>query len=161
MAKQAQTQPKAFIDILDRPASEVERPKPLPVGTYFCVVKGLPRHDVSSKKQTPFVEFTLAVQSAGEDVDEDDLKEWMSKPDGSSRAMTDATIRATYYKTEEALYRLIDFLEHCGIDLEGKSINAAIDETPNSQVMAYIRHVPSSDGQSIFAELAKTAPVEE
>src|SRR5712664_4063770 len=113
MAQTAQT-PANFNDILDRPSSDVERPKTLPAGSYTCIVKGLPRHDKSTKKQTPFVEFTLAVQSAGEDVDEEDLKAWMTKPDGSSRALTDATIRATYYTTEDSLYRLKDFLDHCG-----------------------------------------------
>ncbi len=148
---QTQTNPN-FDDILSRPASEVERPKPLPQGSYLCIVKGLPRHDKSSKKLTPFVEFTLQPTAAGEDVDEEDL--------AAMGGIANKTIRATYYKTEDALWRLTDFLEHCGIDLEGKSISQAIDETPNCEVIAFIKHRASEDGQSIFAELAKTAPVE-
>jgi hypothetical protein len=155
---QTQSAPN-FGTLLDKPSSEVERPKPLPQGSYHCIVKGLPRFDVSSKKKTEFVEFTLAVQSAGEDVDEDDLKNWMVKGDGSSRRIQDATIRATYYITEDALWRLKDFLQHCGIE-EGESIRAMIDESPNCEVIAYIRHRASEDGEAMFAELAKTAPVE-
>lgn len=148
-----------FGAILDRAPSEVDRPKPLPAGSYTCIVKGTPRFDKSSKKQTEFVEFTLAVQAAGEDVDEELLKEWMAKSDGTARRLQDATVRATYYITEDALWRLKDFLENCGIT-EGDSLREMIDEAPNSQVIAYIKHRPSDDGQSIFAELAKTAPVE-
>jgi len=160
MAK-SQTVSNKLADILDKPSSEVERPKPLPAGSYQCIVKGMPRHDVSSKKQTPFVEFTLAVQSAADDVDEDELKEWMSRPDGTSRALTDATIRATYYKTEEALYRLTDFLDHCGAGEDTMTVRERIDEAPNCSVGAYIKHVPSTDGQSMYAELGKTFPIEE
>ncbi len=160
MAKSAtQTSTPNFGTLLDKPSSEVERPKPLPQGSYLTIVKGLPRFDKSSKKQTEFVEFTLAVQSAGEDVDEDDLKAWMSKADGTRRSLKDATIRATYYIIEDALWRLKDFLEHCGIE-EGDSLRAMIDEAPNSQVIAFIKHRASEDGESVFAELAKTAPAE-
>ena len=148
-------------DILNKPASEVERPKPLPEGSYTCVVRGLPTQGESTQRRTPFVQFDLQPIEAREDVDEKELNSWMKRADGTSRVLKEATIRGTYYLTEDALWRLTDFLEHCWIDLNEKSIQAAIDETPNSQVIAYLRHRPSQDGQSIFAELAKTAPVEE
>jgi len=35
-----------------------------------------------------------------------------------------------------------------------------IDQTPNCEVIAFIKHRASEDGQSVFAELAKTAPAE-
>jgi len=138
--------------ILDKPATDVERPKPLPQGSYTCVVKGLPRYDKSSKKQTEFVEFTLKPLSAGEDVDEDDLK--------AMGGFENKTIRATYYLTEESVFRLKDFLIHCGIDEDGQTLRQMIDQTPGCQVIAFIKHRASDDGQSIFAELAKTAPAE-
>lgn len=150
-----------FSDILDRPASETERPKPLPAGGYLCVVKGLPRRDKSAKKGTPFVEFILQVVQPMEDVDEEALNEWAAKPDGSKRQISEATIRATYYLTEDALWRLKDFLEHCGIEIpENASYSQLIEQTPNSQVIAFLRHEASEDGQAIFARLGKTAPVE-
>lgn len=161
MAKSAtQTSTPNFGTLLDKPSSEVERPKPLPQGSYLTIVKGLPRFDKSSKKQTEFVEFTLAVQSAGEDVDEDDLKAWMSKADGTRRSLQDATIRATYYITEDSMFRLKDFLDHAGAGDDDMSLRQRIDEAPNSQVIAFIKHRASEDGESVFAELAKTTPAE-
>ncbi len=147
---QTQTTPN-FGALLDKPASDVERPKPLPQGSYHCVVKGLPRFDKSSKKFTEFVEFTLQPTSAGEDVDEEDLE--------AMGGIANKTIRATYYITEDALWRLKDFLGHCGIEEDG-SLRNMIDRTPNCEVIAFIKHRASEDGQSVFAELAKTAPVE-
>jgi len=147
---QTQTSPN-FGALLDKPASDVERPKPLPQGSYHCIVKGLPRFDKYSKKFTEFVEFTLQPTAAGEDVDEEDL--------AAMGGIANKTIRATYYITEDALWRLKDFLSHCGIEEDG-SLRNMIDQTPNCEVIAFIKHRASEDGQSVFAELAKTAPVE-
>lgn len=145
MAKPAQV---SFESILDTPANEVERPKPLPAGTYDCIVRGLPEYGESTQKKTPFCRFTLAVQAAGDDVDPAELEEM--------GGVADKTIRTTYYTTPDAMFRLTDFLEHCGIDLEGKTVRQAIDETPNCSVRAVVSHRASEDGQQIFAEVKRT-----
>lgn len=150
-----------FADILDRPASETEKPKPLPAGSYSTVVTGLPRRDVSSKKKTPFVEFILKITGALDDVSEEDLAAWSTRADGGKKSLTEATVKATYYLTEDALWRLKEFIEHCGIEVpEGASYSQLIEELPNCQVGANLRHRASEDGASIFAELAKTFPIE-
>lgn len=137
-------------DILNRPAEDVEAPKPLPVGSYNCIVKGLPEQGESSKKKTPFLKFNLQITSPREDVDEDEIKEYGE--------VVGKSIDATYYITDEALFMLTDFLEALGIDFTGgKSVSAAIDETPNMEVVAFIKHEPSQDGKRFFARLGKTA----
>ena len=138
----------SFESILDTPATEVERPKPLPAGTYSCIVRGLPEYGESSQKKTPFVRFTLAVQAAGDDVDTDELQE--------IGGIADKTIRNTYYTTPDALFRLTDFLEHCGIDADGKTVRQMIDETPTAAVDILVGHRASEDGQQIFAEVKRT-----
>ena len=50
--------------ILDEAPTEIDRPKPIPTGTYLCRVQGTPTYDKSSKKGTPFVQFTLKPISA-------------------------------------------------------------------------------------------------
>ena len=158
---QPKAQPMAnFEDILNKPADQIDKPKPLPIGTYIWTVQGLPRHDKSKEKQTPFYEFTVKCAGAADDVDEDALKEWATKADGSMRSLTDFTSRITFYITEDSIYRLQEFMEHCGIDLEGKSVGQALDETPNCQFVGAIVHTPSKDGTAIYANIGKTAPVE-
>jgi len=140
-----------FGAILDTPSSEVERPKPLPVGSYVCVVKGLPRFDKSSKKQTEFVEFTLQPLTAGDDVDQDALEEM--------GGFANRTMRATFYITEDAIWRLKKFLaEDLEIDGEDRTLRQMIDDAPGKQVLVNIKHRASDDG-GIFAEIASTAPV--
>ena len=81
-----------FGAILDRPANEIQRPKPLPVGTYVCVVVGLPREDKSTKKGTEFVEFTMRPIEASTDIDEDDLK--------AMGGLENKTLRVTFWLVE-------------------------------------------------------------
>jgi hypothetical protein len=147
--KQAQT---TFESILDTPADAVERPKPLPTGTYTAIVQGLPVHGESSKKKTPFVQFTYAITDAGEDVDLDELAEM--------GGIADKTMKDTYYTTADALFRLTDALENMGIDLEGKTVRQAIDETPNCELKIVVGHRASEDGQQIFAEVKRTMKVD-
>ncbi len=148
----AQAAQRSFESILDTPATEVDRPKPLPAGTYDAIVKGLPEYGESSQKKTPFVRFTLGITSAGEDVDTDELEEM--------GGIADKTIKSTYYTTPDALFRLTDFLEHCGIEAEGKTVRQMIDETPNASVRLVVGHRASEDGQQIFAEVKRTMKAE-
>ncbi len=142
-----------FSSILDTAPADIERPKPRPAGTYHCVINGQPRYDKSARKQTPFVEFLLKPIAAMEDVDEEELAE--------VGGFENWNIRATYYLTEDAIWRLKDFLSHAGLDIDAyPSLRAAIDDVPNQEILASVRHRSSEDGTQVFAELARTAPVE-
>jgi hypothetical protein len=152
----------SFASILNNQPSETERPKPLPVGSYQCIVKGLPRLDKSAKKGTDFVQFTLQFQSAGEDVDPDSLEAALTKPSGEKRQLSEKSIKATYYLTEDALWRFKEFLKHLGLDIDGesKSYAAWLNETPNCVVGIYLKHVPSDDGEMMYADIGKTFKVD-
>ena len=152
----------AFEDILSQPASEIERPRPAPQGSYVCLVKGQPNFDKSAKKQTPFVEFFFQPLQAGEDVDEEELKEVLTQSDGTVGPLENLTFRETYYLSDKAKFRLRNFLERdLGIELGDKSIGQVISEAPGRQVLVFIKHTWSDDGQSVYANVGKTAPVED
>lgn len=140
-----------FGALLDKAPSEVERPKPLPEGSYLWTVQGLPEYGKSSKKQTEQVAFNVSCAQAGPDVDQESLAEM--------GGIANKTQKLTFYITENSLYRLKEFLEHCEIE-EGASLRAMIDETVNCQFVGYIKHEASNDGESIFARIGKTASAE-
>jgi hypothetical protein len=145
-----------FESILDTPVADVERPKPMPAGTYDCIVRGLYEQGESSKKKTPFVKFTYAFQAALDDVDEDELREMLTDKDGNVTPLTERTIKDTYYTTPDALFRLTDALEAMGIeDLENKTIRQSLSETPNCPIRVVIGHRASEDGETVFAEVKK------
>jgi hypothetical protein len=146
---------KPFSSILDRPASEIKRPPPLPPGTYIWTVKGLPRQDKSTQKQTEFIEFTVVPVAPLDDVDEDSLKE--------IGGLAGKQTTLTFYLTEKSAYRLTEFMKDdlCIEDDDGKkSARAMIDETPNKQFLGHVKHTPSKDGKGVYWEIDQTAPLE-
>jgi len=145
-----------FASILDVPASDVKPPPLLPVGTYHTVIAGLPETGQSSQKQTDFFKFKHRIVAALEDVDQDELNE--AFPEGIAGKEIDNTL----YLTEKSLFMLTDMLKNCGIDFsDGKTVRAAVDETPNAEVGIFIKHEPSQDGQRIFARVARTVALGE
>ncbi len=152
----SKTQPKAkpqtFASILDKPATEIEPPKLMPVGTYVGVVQGLPRIDKSSKKQTEFVEFTIKYLQPTEDVDAEALAE--------AGGVAEKTIKATFYITENSAFMLKEFLKNLGLepDEEG-SLRACLDQTTGKQLLFSVKHEASEDGERVFARFGKSAPV--
>lgn len=144
-----------FESILDTPTNLIERPKPLPVGTYQCITVGQPRFDKSAKKGTPFVEFLLKIQQALDDVDEDDLKLALTKPDGSVDRLQDKTIKHTIYY-EATGWILKEFLESLGFTEDhDMTPRQMIAESVNREVLVTLRHEPTDDGR-VFSRVAKT-----
>jgi hypothetical protein len=150
-----------FASILDESPSEVNRPKPLPAGTYICTVNGQPVYDRSAKKGTPYVQFNLRPISAEDDVDEAELVEVLFDKEGNETELASKNIKAVFYTTEDAIFRLDEFHQHCGIDLNDEaSRRTRNDQVVNASVRAVIKHRTSDDGQSIFSELARTLPAD-
>ena len=146
-----------FAQILDKPSSEVEKPKPAPMGDYLFLIDGRHKEDKSSKKGTPYVEWFVKAIQPLESVDQEALQEWLTRGDGSTKTVSDIKLKATYYLTEDSIWRLKEFLEHLGIEADDKSLRQMLDEAPGRQFVGTIRHESSEDGTSTFAKLGKTA----
>lgn len=144
-----------FSAILDQVVTEVVRPKPIPVGTYTCIIDGIPKIDkTKSADPTDVIEFNLKPISAGPDVDQAALTEALN-----GRSLSDVKLRATFFGTEAAIYRLDAFLiEHLGIE-KGMSRKEMVSQAPGRQVLATVVHTPSKDGQAIYANVGSTARV--
>lgn len=140
-----------FAEILSTNFDTVERPKPLPVGTYLCIIAGPPEHKNVGEKQTDAFDFTLNVIQPQSDVDQAALAE-MGGHAGK-------TLRHTQWVTKESLWRLKEFLQQLGIETEGKTVPEAIAETPGKQLYVTVKHVPAKDGSVVHANVDKTAKV--
>jgi hypothetical protein len=144
-----------FSSILDRPSGEIKRPPPMPVGTYVWTIKGLPRLDKSTQKQTEFAEFTAVPVASLDDVDQEALAE--------IGGLAGKQTTLTFYLTEKSAYRLTEFMvDDLGIDSEEgkKPVRAMLDETPNHQFLGHVKHTPSKDGKGVYWEIDQTAPLE-
>lgn len=141
-----------FTSILDESPSEVAAPMPLPIGTYLCRVLGQPRYDKSAKKGTEYTEFTLKFIEATDDVDAVDLEESLS-----GTPLTERTTRITFYHTPDSIYRLDQFHQHCGLDLEdGLTRRQRNEEIATAEVLVVLGHDNSNDGQQIYARVRRT-----
>ena len=165
----AKAQAQSFASILDRAPSEIEKPKPLPQGSYITSIVGQPRHDKSSQKQTPLVEFQHKIISAGDDVDADELEAYLTMPDKTKKKLSDIILKNVYYTTDNAAWRLKDFLKHCGLNMGDEetgeagdydSLRQAVEDTPGKQVGIYVKHTPFQDGTGVRAEVGRTFVVE-
>ncbi len=158
MAKQAAQ--ASFESVLDMPGNIIERPKPLPRGTYLTVIQGQPRIDKSSQKQTEFSEFTHKILQAGDDVNEDELEAFLTSADGSKKSISECTIKNTYYHTAESIYRLKDFCKALGIDVEQGNPRQWLAETTGRQCLIHVRHRPWQSGEGVSAEIDRVLSAE-
>lgn len=146
-----------FTSVLDQMPDEIERPKPLPPGSYICLIKDRPVQDKSAQKETPYVEFTLHPIEALETVDPEDLEDALTRANGEKKKLSDMSIRARFYDTADAGWRLKKFLlNDCQLENTG-SIGQIIENVVGCQVVAHIKH--RSTGEDVFMDLKGTSPV--
>ena len=138
-----------FNALLDKQVDKAERPKPTPAGTYTFAVK---KHEFgeSKQKKTPYVEFTVGLIAPGQDVDQAELSQ---VENWNQREM-----RLTFYLTEDSLFRLREFSEHCGLDISGKTFSQIIPDLTGCQFTGMVEHqVSTRNPGDVFANIGRTA----
>lgn len=149
--------PKSFEEILDAPFDgPAERPPLLPRGTYLTTVVGPYEEGNSTKKGTLFFAFTHQIVEAMDDVDANELEEF-GDPAGTN-------LTNTYYLTSKSLYRLDEFFEHCGLNLDSPKLRKLTglaarkqlaEDTANASVYITVDH--EQNGDRTFARVVGTA----
>jgi hypothetical protein len=114
-----------FSKLLSTPMDTVEKPKPLPTGTYMGVISKY-EFGESKDKKTPYVRFFLNLTGAGPDIDVGEVAgiDWSKKQ-----------LRRDLYLTDDAIYRLKDLLASIGVPVEGRTFGESIPDALNCQVM--------------------------
>src|SRR5262245_27158879 len=148
----------AFASVLDRPSQDIKRPEPLPVGTYVWLVPPQYAEGTSKQKGTPFVEWEVKCLGATEDVDQEALAASLGE-----KKLTEKTMKATFYLTENSAFMLKDFLDACGVDDANgtATLRARIAGAGGTQVLGYVRHEPSLDNKYMIAKLSSFAKLPE
>lgn len=142
-----------FSKILQKQASAIEKPKPLPIGSYVCNNPALPKFQGLGKNESAAAIFGLVVLAPGDDVDPQQLTEfgeWKGK-----------TIRHTQWLSSDAAeYHAKEELVNAFALEEGdKTLGQLYNETVNKQVLVKIKHRPSDDGTEMFHEVESLAAV--
>lgn len=140
-----------FAAILGKQASAIEKPKPLPIGTYMCNNPALPSFKGIGKDETPCAEFGLIVLQPTDDVNPQELADygdWKGK-----------RVRHRMFLTEASEFRTKEELKNAfGID-DNQTLGQMFNETINKQVLVKIKHTPNADGTDMFAEVESLAAV--
>jgi hypothetical protein len=132
-----------FSALLKRPAGEAKRPPELFPGDYYGLIKG---HEVGDNNQnkTPYVRYQVVLQ----DWPENSADEWsVMDPETQSSytvAKSDVDLskrqmRKDFYLTDDALWRLDEFIRSCGIDPRGRDYEEIIPTLIGQPVMVEVQ----------------------
>lgn len=124
-----------FSELLRQPAGEAKRPKALKPGDYPGVVRS---HEVgdNNKNKTVYVRFGLTITDWPEDFTQEEIAEWAEEvPDLSKRQL-----RKDFFFTQDALWRLDDFIRSCGIEPQGRRYEDILPEMVGQPVKMDVRH---------------------
>lgn len=130
--------------LLGKKSSEVEKPKPFPVGHYVWMISEFAIVE-SSKKKTPGVEFTVQMVEPMDDVDQDEL--------ALVKDPTQKKKRLTVWITEDSLWRLTEILETLGVADEDRTLEELIPECVGQQFVASIMHEAMEGSTDVFDKI--------
>ena len=141
-----------FADILNEyKVGEAPQPQALPIGSYLAMVDGPYKADKVGQNQTEVIDFQLKIMQPGQDVSAEDI----AAHDGG---VIGKSVRARFFKTKDALYRLSDFLEMLGTD-KGTGFKEALANAPGKTVWINLTQAPSQDGTRMFSNIKSYAKV--
>lgn len=122
-----------FTKLLGKSAGSAKKPVALDQGDYPAIIKS---HEMgeSRQKKTPYVQYNLGytgwpdgaepqTDASGEEID-------VTKKQGNVK----------FFLTEDAMFRLDDFLRGLGIDLDGKT---------------YLEAIPEAEGMAVLVEVGQ------
>lgn len=127
-----------FQNLLSKPVDSAKRPQALPAGTYFARIASH-KFDESARQKTPYVRFEFSDLQPGQDIDASQLRE----QDGTPIDLSKKKLRSDFYLTDDAMYRLREFLEGLGIPTEGRSFGETIPETKGLPVQLTVTMRPA------------------
>ena len=143
-----------FRSILSHKVGAIEKPKPLPIGTYAANVDAWEAVEVGQKK-TPSIKFTFKLTAPQEDVDMDQLEEVGGMP-----AVLRRKVNTNYWLTDDAMFRLRQFIEDiCKVDIGDRSIGATLPDTIQCPVLVVLKH-RFTDKQEIILDVDAVLPAE-
>lgn len=132
-----------FSKLLSTPMDTVEKPKPLPAGTYLGMISKY-EFGESKEKKTPYVRVFLNLSGPGPDIDPEEVAgiEWSKKQ-----------LRRDLYLTDDAIYRVKELLASVGVSVEGRTFGEAIPDILNAPVIVEVTQRNSPDGLQIFNDV--------
>ncbi len=142
-----------FRSVLGQKVNEVEKPKPIPPGTYDAIIKNFELLEKLGKQENPAVRFTFHGFQPGADVDMDQLE-----TAGGMEALSRRTMGFLFWLTPDAMWRLKEFLtEVCHLETDNRSFEEVLPETKNVGVKVVIEERIDAR-QELTSDINKVLP---
>lgn len=153
--------PMNFNDVLNTKVDSIERPPLIPIGTYRAVVKKIPSLETSNDGKFDFVDFSLQLVEAQDDVDQDDLKFFggLNNTYTRHRFLFNKEDDTAFKRT---LFNLKRFLiDHLQIESDPeKDLKESLNASVNMPCMVFMKwRADKNDPEIQYSEIGKTAPV--
>jgi hypothetical protein len=148
-----------FSALLKRPAGEAKRPPELFAGDFYGLVKSYELGDNNTNK-TPYVRLQVALQ----DWPDQSPDEWtVTDPEGSTTItvsksdvdLSKRSMRRDFYLTDDALWRLDEFIRSCKIDPHGRPYEEVLPELVGQPVMVEVQQYLNQRTQQIGNQIGK------
>lgn len=131
-----------FSQLLRKPAGESRRPPTLPADDYPGIIKSYELGDNNINK-TPYVRFAVGLTDWGKNVPD----EWQqSDAQGNiiqvSKADIDLSkrqLRRDFFLTDDAYWRLDEFIRSSGVNFEGRDYEEVIPELVGTPVLVEVQ----------------------
>lgn len=136
-----------FASLLNKPAGEAKKPPVLDAGDYPGVIKSYEPGE-SSQKKTPFIRFQVGLTGWPEGADP------QTREDGTPIDLSTKTLRRDFFLTEDALWRLDEFLRSIGVEVSGRTYADALPETVGAGVLVEVRQGMNQQSNDLFNEVA-------
>lgn len=144
-----------FTKLLSTKADDIQKPKPVPAGTYVFTVLSH-RFGESKQKGTPYVEYSVQAMSPGEDVDQELFTEY-----GGMEKLTKKKFTYTFWLTEDADYMHLQFLQTLGITTSGRTVGELVPESIGQMFLGTVTHsVNQKNPEFPFVNISGHAAVE-
>ena len=152
----------SFTEALDRNMDEIQRPPVPPIGHYLARVTKIPDPArVIDGKPFEILTVNLDLLEPQEDVDEDDLNEFVEK----AGALQGTGVRYDFIfntdpeekgKFEATLNRFKGFLDNLGINVDEGTLKSQMAEMPNSTCLVQLGHRQDpNDPEIVYAEIKR------
>lgn len=127
-----------FTAWLSKPAGKAVRPPALPVDKYPGRIQGYEYGDQNTNK-TPYVRYQISLMGWPEDVPEE--KKSYKDREGNIVPINLQRIRLRkdFYLTEDAFWRLDDFLRSCNISLDGTTYQEVCPKAVSANVTVEVQ----------------------
>jgi|SRR5215471_13022832 len=140
-----------FKELLDRPVDSAKKPPTKPPGTYRGIIASF-KFDESKQQRTPFVRFTINNVQPGDDILANPKN--LLDDEGEQINFSKWIPYKDFYLTDDALYRLKEFMHSLGIDTAGRSFNETLPEVTGMPVLFHGVTSTSDDGKNVYTNVA-------